>query len=306
MPRAVVVTNPGSGRSHPERPAAVAGVLAGAGWTVERVGVGDGARLEAIGTDAVMAGVDVVVAVGGDGTVAALAHALAGTEVALGIVPAGTGNVVSRNLGVPRTPVDAARLIVAGHRRRIDLGRMAGPTGEARTFVIACGVGFDAHVMRRTPPELKRRLGQPAYFLSAAALAAEIRNVDMRITADGVVHDVQAAEVLVTNMGQAMRGIRPRREIRIDDGRLDLVVVRASSPLEGLSALWEAFRHPGPEDVPGGRVRWLRIEEARIEAQIAQPVEADGDPAGRTPIAVTVAPGALSVCVPGPVDHAPR
>ena len=283
MPRAIVVANPGSGRSHPERTAAVARTLADAGWIVEEAAVGDGARLETIGADAVRAGVDVVVAIGGDGTVAALAHALAGTDVALGVVPAGTGNVVARNLGIPRAPVEAARLIARGRRRRIDLGRISTPLGETRTFAIACGVGFDAHVMRRTPAALKRRWGQPAYFMTSVALSGEIRNVPMTITADGVSRDLEAAEVLIANMGQVMQGIRPRRDIVLDDGQLDIVVVQASGPFEGLMAAWEAFRHPGPEDRPGGRVQWMRATEARIEAAAPLPVEADGDPAGRTP-----------------------
>ena len=298
MPRAVVVSNPGSGRSHPERTASVVHALAHAGWIVEEAGVEDGSRLETIGADAVRAGVDVVVAVGGDGTVAALAHELAGSEVALGIVPAGTGNVVARNLGIPRSPSEAAGLIARGGRRRIDLGRLSTADGGSRTFAIACGVGFDALVMRRTPAALKRRWGQPAYFMTSVALSIEIGNVPMTITVDGVSRDLEAAEVLIANMGQVMQGVRPRRDIALDDGQLDLAIVQASGPLEGLLAVWEAFRYPGPDDRPGGRVQWLRATEARIEAPAPLPVEADGDPAGRTPMTVSVLPAALTVCVP--------
>ena len=256
------------------------------------------AGLDRIGAEAVRAGVDVVVAIGGDGTVAALAHELAGTDVALAIVPAGTGNVVARNLGIPRAPIEAARLIAA-RCPSADRPRPAlhGGRGQ-RTFLVASGVGFDAHVMARTPSALKRRWGQPAYFMTAVALAGEIRNVPMTITVDGVSRDLEAAEVLIANMGEPMPGIRPQREIRPDDGQLDLVVVQASGPIEGLLAAWEAFRYPGPEDRPGGRVLRIRAIEARLEAPTPLPVEADGDPAGRTPITVSVMPAALSVCVP--------
>ena len=115
------------GRSHPERAAEVTRVLAGAGWLVDEVPVGDGTGLEAIGAEAIRTGADAVVAIGGDGTAALLAHELAGTQVALAIVPAGTGNVIARNLGIPRSPTEAARSwwaadvarsISAGCRRR--------------------------------------------------------------------------------------------------------------------------------------------------------------------------------------------
>jgi diacylglycerol kinase (ATP) len=298
MPRAVVVANLLSGRSHPERTAEVTRVLAGAGWLVDEVPVGDGTGLEAIGAEAIRTGADAVVAIGGDGTAALLAHELAGTPVALGIVPAGTGNVIARNLGIPRSPTEAARVVVGGGRRQIDLGRLSTANHGRRTFAIACGVGFDAHVMRRTPVALKRRWGQPAYFMTAMALSGEIRNMPMTITADGVVREVEAAEVLVANMGQVMRGVEPRREIRHDDGWLDLVVVQASGRVRGLLAAWEAFRYAGPGDRPGGRVLRIRATEVRIEAPASLPVEVDGDPVGRTPISVSLLPAALSVYVP--------
>ena len=134
--------------------------------------------------------------------------------------------------------------------------------------------------------------------MTAMALSGEIRNLPMTITADGVIREVEAAEVLVVNMGQVMRGVEPRREIRHDDGWLDLVVVQASGRMPGLLAAWEAFRYAGPGDRPGGRVLRIRATEVRIEAPASVPVEVDGDPVGRTPISVSLLPAALSVYVP--------
>ena len=251
MPRAVVVSNPGFGRSHPERTAAVVRTLADAGWIVEEADV---ERRRGARNDRRRRGQgrrrrrrrDRGRRDGRRPRPRACRHRRRARDRA--------GRHGQRGRSQPRDPARADRSCSADRARppspdrpRPDLHARPAAT---RTFAIACGVGFDAHVMRRTPAALKRRWGQPAYFMTAVALSGEIRNVPMTITVDGVSRDLEAAEVLIANMGQVMQGIRPRRDILLDDGQLDLVVVQASGPFEGLLAVWEAFRHPGPEDRP--------------------------------------------------------
>src|SRR6185295_297488 len=137
--------------------------LAAAGWpapdwletTPDDPGTGQARR-------AVEAGAEVVFVSGGDGTVRACLEGLAGTSAALAVLPAGTGNLLAANLGLPLDPVEGVRVAVEGGRRQLDLGEVDG-----ELFAVMAGMGFDAAVMDSTPSTLKARIGPLAYVLSA-------------------------------------------------------------------------------------------------------------------------------------------
>ena len=116
--------------------------------------------------------VDVVAVFGGDGTTMQAAAALVGTDVALGVIPGGTGNLLAGNLRIPASPARAARALVTARPRPFDLGRMERP-GGAQYFAVACGAGYDARVMAGTLSEHKRRWGMAAYV--ATTLPADFR-----------------------------------------------------------------------------------------------------------------------------------
>jgi diacylglycerol kinase (ATP) len=295
VPRVLVLTNPLARRAAlaPQ----VARTLERNGWTVEAVSATDPGGLEEHARRAVREGVDLVVALGGDGTVTHVASALAGSGVPLGIVPGGTGNLLAGNLGIPGRPDAAMRVLLSGVPRRIDLGR-AESGGRARHFVVACGVGFDARVMAAARPGAKRHLGKLAYMATAVALTPRIRNVPVRLTIDGVLRETEAAEIFVANVGSMTAWLRPRRPIAPDDGFLDVIVVRASGPLGGALAAWEAIRFSDAGDHPGGRISRALGREIRIEATPPLPMELDGDVGGSTPLVATVEAGAISVLVP--------
>ena len=142
--------------------------LEAAGWTVDEALVDGKKDLRRHAARAVKAHVDVVVTVGGDGSVLQVVQELAETEVALGIVPMGTGNLLAGNLGIPHHLDRAVDVVVSGGRRRIDLGRLTiGSEGEHEMFTVACGVGFDAEVMKATGKRQKLRWGKLAYLASA-------------------------------------------------------------------------------------------------------------------------------------------
>src|SRR5262245_5748825 len=149
MARAVLISNPVAARTHPAVAQAVSRVFRANGWGIdvrETDAPGDAHRFA---TEAVTGGTDVVAVFGGDGTTMQAARALVGSEVTLGLVPGGTGNVLAGNLRVPASPVAAAELIVRGNRRRIDLGRLEREDG-LHYFGVACGAGADAKVMGGT------------------------------------------------------------------------------------------------------------------------------------------------------------
>ena len=127
---------------------------------------------------------DVVVAVGGDGAVLQVVNAIAETSVALGIIPLGTGNLLAGNLGIPKPLDKAVKVLLEGHARRIDLGRVR-IDGTDHYFSVACGIGFDALVMEKTDTAEKRRIGKLAYVVAAMRQAQHVRDVTHEITLDG-------------------------------------------------------------------------------------------------------------------------
>ena len=275
----------------------VRATLERAGWKVDSAVVDQKSDLSRYARRAVKRDCHVVVVVGGDGAVNQVATALTGTPVALGIIPTGTGNLLAGNLGIPRRLDRAMETVLSGTGRRIDVGQ-ATVGGKSHNFTVACGIGFDADVMRSTGRRSKRRWGKLAYFVSAIAASGRIGNMTHEITLDGVTTETQAAQVIVANFGRMMAGLSPRRPVLPDDGLLEVIVVRASGPIPALPAAWEALRQADLGDSSGGRAFRAQAQEVRIATAQPRLVEIDGNVVGRTPVDVSILPAALSVIVP--------
>jgi len=271
--------------------------LQAAGWKVDSLVVRRKSALRRHAAHGVDAGVDVVVAVGGDGAVLQVVNALAETKVALGIIPMGTGNLLAGNLGIPHQLDRAVDVLVNGHHRRIDLGRVT-VGGKDHDFTVACGVGFDARVMQATDTREKRRLGKLAYLVQAIRQAQHVRDVTHEITLDGRRSSRKATQVLIANFGQIGSLVETRREIQPDDGLLDVIVVRAPGPVLGLLAGWEALRQRNLGASAAGHVFRAQAREVRIATRRARLVETDGSVVGTTPIIASIRPAALTVIVP--------
>jgi len=271
--------------------------LQAAGWKVDSLVVRRKSALRRHAAHGVDAGVDVVVAVGGDGAVLQVVNALAETKVALGIIPMGTGNLLAGNLGIPHQLDRAVDVLVNGHHRRIDLGRVT-VGGKDHDFTVACGVGFDARVMQATDTREKRRLGKLAYLVQAIRQAQHVRDVTHEITLDGRRSSRKATQVLIANFGQMGSLVETRREIQPDDGLLDVIVVRAPGPVPGLLAGWEALRQRNLGASAPGHVVRAQARDVRIATRRARLVEMDGSVVGTTPIIASIRPAAFTVIVP--------
>lgn len=297
MTRALVIGRRRQGRRIAEAVHETRSRLEAAGWTVDDAIVVTKRELRRDTARAVKDGVDVVVAVGGDGAVLQVVQALADTQVALGIIPMGTGNLLAGNLEIPKDRAKAAEVIVGGGRRRIDLGRLT--VGGKRTlFSVACGVGFDAEVMGSTNRSQKLRLGKLAYVANAIKHQRAVRDVTHEITIDGARESMEATQVLIANFGRMGPALKARLEVVPDDGLLDVMVIRASGPLGGLLAGWEALRQDEPGESPEGHVFRARARKIRITTVRGRLVETDGSVVGMTPVKVTVRPAALTVIIP--------
>jgi diacylglycerol kinase (ATP) len=240
---------------------------------------------------AVARGVRLVMAWGGDGTINEVASALAFGDVPLGIVPAGSGNGLARQLGISTKPAEAIRRAISAEPRPIDVGEI----GD-RMFVNLAGIGFDAFIASRFNAHGGRRgLGTYAR-LSAGALMSYVP-AEYTITPDGGEPGcaLRAVMITVANSPEFGNGAIIAPGARVDDGLLDLVVMEERSRLRTIVHLPKLFQ--GTVDrAPGCSIR--RIARATIESDAPMLYHVDGEPvSGGTSLRVRVHPGALYVSV---------
>lgn len=246
---------------------------------------------------ALTAGADVVVAAGGDGTVRVVASELARTGVSLGILPAGTGNLLARNLGLPLQMAPALEVVLRGQDRAIDLVGMTGDgMEETEHFAVMGGLGLDAAIMQGAPDDLKKRMGWPAYFVSG------VRHMrDPAIRVEIAVDDEppvkhRARTVVIGNVGTLTGGIPLLPDATPDDGLLDVVVVAPPRFLGWFGVLFRVLTRRRRVDERLNRMTGRRVV---IKAAHETPRQLDGDACGAgTEVRAEVEPGVLLVRVP--------
>jgi diacylglycerol kinase (ATP) len=181
---------------------------------------------------AVEAGVDLVIAAGGDGTVRSVAAGLRGTGIPLGLVPLGTGNLFARNLDIPvNDQADAIVLAFSGYDRAVDVivADITRSNGERESHVslVMAGIGIDAAMIANTNPDLKKRVGWLAYVDAGlrAIPASKPFRVAHRLDT-GRQHRSRVSSILVANLGYLPGNIELIPDAEIDDGKLDVVVLQ--------------------------------------------------------------------------------
>jgi len=296
--RALLIANPAAARTARVSIDLVANTLRSGGWEVEVLATTGPGHAKELAEYGVASKVDNVAVFGGDGTTMQAAAALVGTDVPLGIIPGGTGNLLAGNLRIPPSPARAARALLSARPHPLDLGRMERPGGY-QYFAVACGAGYDARVMAATLSQHKRRWGMGAYVATSLRLIASIQSSLHVITIDGVRYEVHAAMVLVANCGEVIpRVVRLGPGITPTDGLLDVVVVRADNLPQSLRVVWDLLRI-GPATLGDATsLGHARGREIQVEAEVVQPVQLDGEPGGETPFTVSVVPGAIRILVP--------
>jgi YegS/Rv2252/BmrU family lipid kinase len=296
--RVLIIMNPAAARTEGLMVQSVADRLKRGGWSVEVRATGGRGDARRFAEEARADRMDAVCVFGGDGTTMQAASALVGTEVMLGVIPGGTGNLLARNLRMPSHPVRAAAALLGANARPLDLGRMEREDGT-HYFAVACGCGYDARVMAETSMAHKHRWRFAAYIATTLRLMPELRSLEHVIRVDGVEYEARAAMVLVANCGDIIPPfVRLRRGITPHDGLLDVVVVRADSFSESVAAAWELLREPTTGTGQPRYVGYAQGREITVETVPPQPVQLDGETGGTTPFTATVVPGAIRILVP--------
>lgn len=286
-PRIHVVINPAAGRDEP-----ILNVLNdifrehGVDWDVSITKkFGDAAEQARA---AVARGVSLVAGYGGDGTQHELANALAGTDVVLGVLPGGTGNGFAHELGLPQKLDAAVRLLCTSERTRaIDAVRV----GD-EYFIQRLYTGTEPE--QQTSREEKDKYGPLAYFSNMFKQRGN-QEVQYRVTIDGVQLEMPAMRIYVVNSGQTKSGRSITGALSaVDDGLLEVFALNTRN-IASLQAAAERFLD---FDLPIAEQYFWRGAEIQIEAEPDQPIWTDGEYFGRTPVTVTVVPGAVKVVVP--------
>jgi diacylglycerol kinase (ATP) len=286
-----LLTNPAAGRG---RAARVAGPVTArreqAGFRVRRLQGRDVDEAQLLAARAVEEGVESLVVVGGDGLVHLAVQVLAHRRTSLGIIPAGTGNDAARCLGVPLRDVRAAAdLVIAGHTRSVDLGRVGGSS-----FLCVLSAGFDAAVTERAAT-MRRPRGRARYVLATLAELRRLRPATYGLRLDdGTTREVEGVLVAVANAPSFGGGLQIAPDARLDDGLLDLVLVGPLGRVELARTFPRLYRgtqvgHPAYEH---HRVREVVLTGPSLTAY------ADGERLGPLPLSVRAAPAALRVVVP--------
>lgn len=294
--RIVVAINPNAsfGRTRHVGPAVV-GALKAAGHDVVPLSAPDFDGLVRVARDALHLPTAAFVVVGGDGMVNLGVDLVAGTDVPLGIVPAGTGNDFASGLGLPAdtaaaTDVLLERLASPAGVRRVDAAVVSGLDGPDRWFAGALSAGFDARVNERANA-MRRPKGASRYVIALAAELVRLRARRYRLTIDGEPWEVDSVLLSVANNGRIGGGMRIAPDAALDDGLLDVFVVAPVSRGRFLRLFPKVFSgtHAGLDIVEFRRGRVVTLDAEGITAF------ADGEPFGPLPLTVTLHPGALRV-----------
>jgi YegS/Rv2252/BmrU family lipid kinase len=248
-------------------------------------------------------GAEIVVAVGGDGTVHEVANGLLRAQrrplPELGILARGTGDDFVRALGIPTADIDALTVLRDGRTRELDVGRVTYRTGagdEAQSFFVSmAGVGMSGAVARRLNTTSKRLGGKVAGLVATFAVFSRWRNVDLRVTVGGEQREGRMEDVLVGNTEFHNGGMRLCPGARPDDGVFDVLLIGDLTKADLVRVLPKLYKGT---HLPHPKAELLRGATVSVESSTPLPIELDGEQPGTTPARFEVVPGELRVRVP--------
>jgi YegS/Rv2252/BmrU family lipid kinase len=300
--RAILIYNPNAGQLwNPLRPDEAVSFLAGHGWDVTLQPTQAPNDAERLARQAVIDGVDLVIGAGGDGTLNEITQALAGTPVPLAILPAGTTNVLARELGIPLSITGAMELIPQGKAKAIDLG-----IANGRYFLFVCGLGFDAWVNKTANKELKRWTGFWAFFVKTFQSVVEHEPTQLRIQ----LRDPSGRErrlkrtvhqVMICNTETYGTGFKVATGARFDDGQMELCIIRGSRMSEFFFRSTRVLLWPFSDNRLD--LEHIPVTNVYIRSRRPMPVQIDGEDYGHTPVEIGIRPLALNLWVPADWQH---
>lgn len=296
--RATLVASPDAGHGTELRVAyRAAGLLRAQNLGVEVI-IGDNrADTADLAGKAARGDTDVIVVVGGDGMVRLTIEATIGSGKPLAVIPAGAGNAFARDLGIPLDPAGAVEVILAGHRRPIDLGRVSFPDGRTALFTTFAATGLVPEITARA---LRLRWPGPRARRAISALselaATRSRHYHIRVDDYSVEYDAFLAAMENTISYQAGIVVTPRASS--SDGQIDITFASNPAHLARRAVAWSIPKlvHVGSYD--NSDVRTMRGSQIELYCDPPALVSADGDLVGQLPAVFEASPHVIEVFVP--------
>jgi diacylglycerol kinase family enzyme len=249
----------------------------------------------AIVREQIARGADLILAAGGDGTLNEVAEGMAHSEVPLGVLPAGTANVLAMEMKLGGDFLGAARRLGECRPQRISIGQVISGSGAtARHFLLMAGIGLDAQIVYHVNAPLKARIGKLAYWLAGWSLLG--RNLpEFSIEADGVTHRCSFA--LVSKVRNYGGDFEIARDVSLFDDEFELVLFKGRSTLRYVRYFAGVVTRriegiPGIVTLRARRVSAPKSQDGRVFVQI------DGEYAGHLPAEIRIVPDALTLLVP--------
>ncbi len=290
--RGRVIMNPAAGQSHRLSDLdETLGYLVRQGWELSLYETHRPNQAGELARQAATEGLDVVLVVGGDGTVNEVVNGLAGSNTALAVLPMGTGNVWAREQGISLEPIEAARELLQGQVRTVDLG-LAG----SRYFLLMASVGFDAAVVRALSGEGKQAFWPLGYILKGITIALNFAGKETVVTLDDREVDAEALFIVIGNTRLYGGVVQITHQATMDDGLLDVCIFRGKGGLSLLS-LYALAAVLKMQERTGG-VDYYRAREVTVSSETPLHVQTDGEAIGTTPMTFRVVPRSLRVLVP--------
>jgi diacylglycerol kinase (ATP) len=243
-----------------------------------------------------LAGYRYVVALGGDGAFHHLVEGIHGTQAIAGFFPAGNGNDIAADLGIPTDPLDAVDAFLKSTPRAIDLVRVRFGDGSAAHYMGVGGMGLDAEAAHLANTRFKAWPGVMRYLAGALWTFAHERSMAVHAEIDGAPWDGRALFIAVANSTRYGSGIRIAPEARMDDGWLDVVFVGEIGWTRLLEAIPIVLTSGNLDGFP--EVRRVRCKRIALRTERPAKVHGDGELLGESPVEFEVQPGAIRVMAP--------
>ncbi|HVD19925.1 MAG TPA: diacylglycerol kinase family protein [Propionibacteriaceae bacterium] len=250
---------------------------------------------------AVRENVDLVLGAGGDGTIRVICSGLAHTGIPFGLIPAGTGNLLARNIGIPLDEVAALGVAFDGADKAVDLVRVRVDDQPPDHFAVMAGIGLDAVIMEGTDPKMKKAVGSAAYFVSAAQNANHPAMHATIAVDDQLPFRRRASLIVVGNVGLLMANIQLIPDALADDGQLDVLVASPRTLRDWIRLTTRVLtRRRQPDD----QLDRLTGQKVTISVEERDQFQLDGDTVGEcTTLTAEVVPAALQLRVPKQVGE---
>lgn len=300
--RARVIVNANAGKGRYDLDAAIA-VLTAHGWDVTVREKRKGGEAATLAREAADEGCDVVVACGGDGTIGEVIDGIVGSDVAVGVLPAGTANLWATEIGMQQRPDRAAAQLAVAQRRRVDVGHVDVDGKIGRHFLLMAGLGIDAAVLERLNKRLKGKVGLLSYLPAIGRAMPGSKVFRARVGFDGTEWNGEVVQIVVSNTRRYAKVTTIAPEAVVDDGRLDVVLLTPTGPISAAGQLASLLLRQRPK---ASTAVSFQASHVTVAVDGIVPLQTDGgrvkqkkvDPAGGVTYAFVVLPHAVTVLVP--------